>query len=1063
MSKLIEALKRAEELRRQRRLQTDAAKLNASEKSAPVNEIEAALIAEEARMAAKRVLKIYEEEKLKAATSLVVATNVPGTIAAAIPTIVPTPSSAPSPTYATPVTIAEPVKVTNVNVDVVVALARSDEVVRLAAEDRIAVEETKLAAAAAVANDVAQANEAAAIASAALATSEVRLAALVKQREAAEEKLRLIAEKRAKAEENASQLASDIAQREQETSTLFAALEERIEQDASELAEMELRLTTLEGERDVAVKTLRDAEIQHAEKEKIAAEKSTDLERKVRLALEVKNATAASMAMLAAADERAQADRTAQQHLRLAALDDVNLQRNLLDNQLLSAQAKRAAAEAKVATDIDARIKAETLAVEATKARIDAEAELDRSVNARHEAEAAALAIAEANVQREAQLAKVALENSIVHTKATEIAAANREELDAAAKTLDHDTAQEIKKRSQLLTQQAAEEKHRLTQLEQLTMKRMEAEKLAKNARAARQAVQTKLEEETRLRIAAEEVAISTTQAEKHAEDELAQAANEKREAEGGAAATATKSDALMRESIERLLSEAKSIAAETAEIIARVEFDASQLSTKQAEALIEAEAAVQREQAQRDNVLAQEESLQAAIALATQQSEISVANANAAMRIFQENAAQQLSLLETVRIDIEAKLASEMQSRQKAEDAVQHASNARIVAEQQLADEAAARLADEAVLTNRQSAIAESEARALEAVERLLSDAQSMAAETAETHARIEMEAAKLAAKNADALALANAALEQERAQRDALIAEEKLLQETTLQFEADSANANGVMRDADEKAASEFAKLEALRLEIDVRWKSAVESRERAEAAQREAAQARLAAERELADATSTRLKQEQTLTMQQNKLAASERDITIAAEEKMRAEMALSETLAAKILALDEAAEARAGEAKLLQAMREQLIQGAKAEALAMAEAKAETERIRDAETNPLLRMQLPEADASNALNDSAEAKPRKLFWLSAASIVFTALGFFAATVWQGRELPSDKTEFAAREAVLARGAHDVAKRYLANAIDKAVVLDVPLRLKMESSLRATPAPGLQTPKK
>ena len=65
MSKLIEALKRAEELRKLKRAQEEALKAKTSDAIAPVNEIEAALIAEEARMAALRVRDLYEQEKQK--------------------------------------------------------------------------------------------------------------------------------------------------------------------------------------------------------------------------------------------------------------------------------------------------------------------------------------------------------------------------------------------------------------------------------------------------------------------------------------------------------------------------------------------------------------------------------------------------------------------------------------------------------------------------------------------------------------------------------------------------------------------------------------------------------------------------------------------------------------------------------------------------------------------------------------------------------------------------------------------------------------------------------------
>ena len=84
MSKLIDALKRAEELRLQKRLQTDDAKLSTSATGAlnnntandtandtineTANEIEAALVAEEARMASTRMLAQTGNETLTASS-----------------------------------------------------------------------------------------------------------------------------------------------------------------------------------------------------------------------------------------------------------------------------------------------------------------------------------------------------------------------------------------------------------------------------------------------------------------------------------------------------------------------------------------------------------------------------------------------------------------------------------------------------------------------------------------------------------------------------------------------------------------------------------------------------------------------------------------------------------------------------------------------------------------------------------------------------------------------------------------------------------------------------------
>ena len=66
MSKLFEALKRAEQLRKQKLAQDEAAKIAISDGVVPPEkQLEAALIAEEVLMAARRVHQLYEEEKRK--------------------------------------------------------------------------------------------------------------------------------------------------------------------------------------------------------------------------------------------------------------------------------------------------------------------------------------------------------------------------------------------------------------------------------------------------------------------------------------------------------------------------------------------------------------------------------------------------------------------------------------------------------------------------------------------------------------------------------------------------------------------------------------------------------------------------------------------------------------------------------------------------------------------------------------------------------------------------------------------------------------------------------------
>ena len=66
MSKLFEALKRAEQLRKQKLAQDEAAKIAISDGVVPPEkQLEAALIAEEVQMAARRVHQLYEEEKRK--------------------------------------------------------------------------------------------------------------------------------------------------------------------------------------------------------------------------------------------------------------------------------------------------------------------------------------------------------------------------------------------------------------------------------------------------------------------------------------------------------------------------------------------------------------------------------------------------------------------------------------------------------------------------------------------------------------------------------------------------------------------------------------------------------------------------------------------------------------------------------------------------------------------------------------------------------------------------------------------------------------------------------------
>lgn len=66
MSKLFEALKRAEQLRKQKLAHDEAAKIAISDGVVPLEkQLEAALIAEEVQMAAGRVHQLYEEEKRK--------------------------------------------------------------------------------------------------------------------------------------------------------------------------------------------------------------------------------------------------------------------------------------------------------------------------------------------------------------------------------------------------------------------------------------------------------------------------------------------------------------------------------------------------------------------------------------------------------------------------------------------------------------------------------------------------------------------------------------------------------------------------------------------------------------------------------------------------------------------------------------------------------------------------------------------------------------------------------------------------------------------------------------
>ncbi|MBC7625072.1 MAG: hypothetical protein H7232_17000, partial [Aeromicrobium sp.] len=66
MSKLFEALKRAEQLRKQKLAHDEAAKIAILDGVVPPEkQLEAALIAEEVQMAAGRVHQLYEEEKRK--------------------------------------------------------------------------------------------------------------------------------------------------------------------------------------------------------------------------------------------------------------------------------------------------------------------------------------------------------------------------------------------------------------------------------------------------------------------------------------------------------------------------------------------------------------------------------------------------------------------------------------------------------------------------------------------------------------------------------------------------------------------------------------------------------------------------------------------------------------------------------------------------------------------------------------------------------------------------------------------------------------------------------------
>jgi trimeric autotransporter adhesin len=1032
MSKLIEALKRAEELRKQKRLQIEAAASSASTAPAPVNEIEAALIAEEARMAAKRVLELYEEEKSKSA-------------------VLPTPHPQP---ISIPITTNVEIATGNIHNIQLASAATTDDAARALVEAKIATEEAALAAVLTQTSP-----NVADIAATQRQEVEARLAALVTQREAAEENLRQIVDARAKAEDTALQLADELAQREQEATVLNAGLAERIEEETRLFADAQLRLAALESERDAAVLALQEVETQHADKAKITAEKSADLDRKMRLALEVKEATVSSMAALVAAAEKAQAERAAAQKTRLAALDDINVERNLLDQGALTAYAKREAAETKVAASIDARIKAEEAAIAAAKSRIDADAQLERAAAERHEAESAALAIAEANIERENALTKLALDHAMADAAAKEKAAASIAELQAARVLLDRDIAAEIEQRQQLLTLEANAEKTRLSQLDELTAKRAAAEKSAAEARALRQTLQTKLEEETRNRIAAEDAALSAAVADKHAEDELTQAINEKRDAEIKAAASATEVESHAHASIARLLADTKRVAEETAQIHQRIETNAAQIKAGEAEELTRAEAALAEAHAQRDAIAAKQKALQDSAA----QFEMDKAHAKTAMLEAEANAANQLAILESKRLDMEAMWAAETQLRQRAEDEAREATVSRIAAEHQLAEAADAKLAQEQDFTRQQQQLAASENSARETIEASLAIAKSIAATSAELNTQLTHDTAQFALTQQAELARADAARADAQAELDAVVAKQKSLLDANAALEAqraaDIANSDAVMLAAKEAGAEKLAQIKAARIDIEAKWASAAETRQRAEADAHAVTEARIAAEQQLIDAANARLIEENEFADAQNRLAAIERDSKNAAAEKIRAELTLNETLAAKTLALNEAIAARLTEAKRLQDEAEAIQQQTHEEALALAEAKAEIERIRDAEPNPILRMQLPEVKSPAA----SETKSRQFYWLTAASICFTALGFYAATLWHTSTTPSDaNAEYNARDAVLARAARDVAQRDLTSAVNKADVLDEPLRLKIETSLRANPASQRQLPK-
>lgn len=1045
MSKLIEALKRAEELRKKKRLQLDAASSNSSTEPAPVNEIEAALIAEETRMASKRVLELYEEEKLKGTVS-----TIPLTLPISTPK---------TPTTSNLNIIAANIATTSVQSNAHLARAQADDAARMLATAQITTVEAALAA---ISTQISQDTEAntADIAAAQRQEVEARLAALVTEREAAEEKLRQVTSARAKAEDAALQLADELVKREQESNVINAGLAERIEEETRLLASLQSRLIDLETERDAAVSALRELETQRADKEKITAEKFADLDRKTRLALEVKEATAASMAALVATAEKAQADRAAAQKIRLAALDDINVQRNLLDQDALTAYAKREAAETKVAANIDLRIKAEEAAIAAVKSRIDADAQLERAAAERHEAESAALAIAEANIERENELTKLALDHAIADAAAKDKAATSVAELQAARALLDRDIAAEIEKRQQLLTLEANAEKTRLSQLDELTVKRAAAEKSAAEARTLRQTLQTKLEEETRNRIAAEEAALSAAVADKHAEDELTQATNEKRDAEIKATAVATGVETRARASIARLLTETKRVTEEMAQIHQRVEMNAEQIKASEAEELTRAEAALAEAHAQRDAIAAKEKALQDSVT----KFEADKAQAKAVMLAAEANAANELATLETKRLDIEAMWAAETQSRQLAEDEAREAIASRIAAERQLAEATDAKLAQEKDLTHQQRQLAANENNARETIAASLAIAKSIAATSAELSAQLTQDTEQFALTQQAELARADAARADAQAELDAIAAQQKSLLEANAAFEAklaaDIANIDATMLAAKEAGAEKLAQIEAARIDIEAKWASAAETRQRAEADAHAATQARIAAEQQLSDAANARLTTENEFADAQNRLAAIERDSRNAAAEKVRAELTLNETLAAKTLAVNEAITARTAEAQRLQDEAEAAQQQTHEEAIALAEAKAEIERIRDAEVNPILRMQLPEVKSPAA----RETKSRQFYWLTAASICFTALGFYAATLWQTSTSPSDaNAEYNRRDAVLARAARDVAQRDLTSAVDKADVLDEPLRLKIETSLRAIPAPQLPLPKK